>query len=606
MISSIFSAAFFFVSSPFLFRAAEGFNSPGAQFLQVTSTPAPAAANGSSSEEGREVDLAIFLGIKGTFAELEAILAPMYTSLPKDEHGRIGFPSLRYALHRALVQRHGWYVRGLAPDGKALQAASPGGPVKQWATARLLGVLERGTSDNNKRRAGTGSFSFHELVVLAATIEDLARREAEGRLAAIYRLHNIDVESTEPLAGERVKDVLDHYMLIYINTNNFNPKTAKQAMHRLIEFRHKWKGWTPLEAWLRNLQRNVTDTEIGSSLDFPKAVHVAEEVGTHYASYDLSVCDGLKQVLLGIEGERPGRVPLSAFYSQGMTKDTFFRFTEKVSYLRDLGALDDSDELNPSVIIPNYITGRHNCLEASKIYAVCCRSECEDLLTYVEKEIAESEASPDLIVQVIQAAPAHIVKEPKQLSAHLIRRLGQVAEINGGRVPLHGRLFAQWLHHVFPHECNYPHEAGKTSPSAPEEWMKLSGHVTTEASEEEMVCYVNGPCVGGPAAAAGNDSEASRRGNVSLAQVDASTGALKLDIKGSVDPKELPWTDKEELLVTYDSKEGASQDTDFFAVPILSHHGGMLGAFMASLSALSIYNIYLWGLDGRAAAAASA
>ena len=33
----------------------------------------------------------------------------------------------------------------------------------------------------------------------------------------------------------------------------------------------------------------------------------------------------------------------------------------------------------------------------------------------------------------------------------------QVASHHGGKVPLHGRLFAQWLHHAFPRECPYPH-----------------------------------------------------------------------------------------------------------------------------------------------------
>merc|ERR1712187_1078287 len=39
-------------------------------------------------------------------------------------------------------------------------------------------------------------------------------------------------------------------------------------------------------------------------------------------------------------------------------------------------------------------------------------------------------------------------------------QLRRMAETQGGKVPLHGRLFAQWLHYAFPRECAFPHRAG--------------------------------------------------------------------------------------------------------------------------------------------------
>ncbi len=44
-----------------------------------------------------------------------------------------------------------------------------------------------------------------------------------------------------------------------------------------------------------------------------------------------------------------------------------------------------------------------------------------------------------------------------------------------GRVPLHGRLFAQWMHHVFPRECPYPHVAGTVNPLRPEDFVAQKG-----------------------------------------------------------------------------------------------------------------------------------
>lgn len=69
-------------------------------------------------------------------------------------------------------------------------------------------------------------------------------------------------------------------------------------------------------------------------------------------------------------------------------------------------------------------------------------------------------------------------------------RLDEIAAGNGGRVPLHGRLFAQWMHHAYPRECPRPHEDGAVGPQTPDEWMKESGHASTRASEEEMLKFV--------------------------------------------------------------------------------------------------------------------
>ena len=66
----------------------------------------------------------------------------------------------------------------------------------------------------------------------------------------------------------------------------------------------------------------------------------------------------------------------------------------------------------------------------------------------------------------------------------LERRLSDIADHHGGMVPLHGRLFAQWLHHLHPHECPYPHMSGTTSPLRPEVFEQEMG-LPAEASEED-------------------------------------------------------------------------------------------------------------------------
>merc|ERR1719210_411317 len=53
------------------------------------------------------------------------------------------------------------------------------------------------------------------------------------------------------------------------------------------------------------------------------------------------------------------------------------------------------------------------------------------------------------------------------LQGSLLDQLEKIGATHDGRVPLHGRLFAQWLHYAFPHECAFPHKAGDTAALTP-------------------------------------------------------------------------------------------------------------------------------------------
>merc|ERR550525_2060884 len=61
-------------------------------------------------------------------------------------------------------------------------------------------------------------------------------------------------------------------------------------------------------------------------------------------------------------------------------------------------------------------------------------------------------------------------EDPPQLKGSLTKQLNQIASTHGGKVPLHGRLFAQWLHYAFPRECPFPHKSDTTTLVAPREF----------------------------------------------------------------------------------------------------------------------------------------
>jgi len=192
--------------------------------------------------------------------------------------------------------------------------------------------------------------------------------------------------------------------------------------------------------------------------------------------------------------------------------------------LRELGALDETEAEKPRVIIANYISSPTNCIASSSFYAVCCHDECEGLLGHLERQIGAPEASTTKIATLISELSSSSVAAPRKLSTALLDRLGEIAAEHGGSVPLHGRLFAQWMHHAFPRECPYPHVSGTTNPQTPDEWLESTGGETT-ASTEEMKTHIDKH--------AAESSKASGQ--------NAAQDGLDLPV--------LPWSAEEELLV---------------------------------------------------------
>ena len=152
-------------------------------------------------------------------------------------------------------------------------------------------------------------------------------------------------------------------------------------------------------------------------------------------------------------------------------------------------AVAKSKEDMPLVIVPNYLTSRPNCVQTTRLYAVCCRNEFEDLMGQLERSIAAPTATPERIVEVMGAAKSVTTGEPLQLTRELRKRLDDMALLHGGdgKVHIHGRLFAQWLHHAFPTECPFPHVSGSSDPVTPDGWLMED----VSASEEEMRQHVD-------------------------------------------------------------------------------------------------------------------
>jgi len=405
-------------------------------------------------------------------ASIEDVLRPTYAAMPKNEHGNLDDASARYVLHRLFVQRHAMYIKGLESGGQAFANQMQMTEVlEDHIPAFVLSLFEE-----RLKEKGLG---LKDMAVLAATLEHLIHDEALGRLEVVYQAHN---RSKDQRVGEfDIQELIDTYMAIFV-AGRASISSAEVAA-QLAQIASNYPGWHDTQKFAQQVRTTVVASKAGDAdfapdgLSFNAVTEIVEEIGERYGRWQDGECKDLKRLLVDSEHEGSGRVLIQDFYGSALSGN--WQFSESVGYLKELGAWDESDPSKPGVLIANYVNSPSNCLASSSIYSVCCINECEALMGHLEHQIAEPEASPEQLAELVAKMPSATVVAPRSLSAELQERLREVAAHHGGKVPLHGRLFAQWLHHAYPRECPYPHINGTVNPMKPDEWTAVSGETST-------------------------------------------------------------------------------------------------------------------------------
>lgn len=417
-------------------------------------------------------------------AKVRATVQPMWLTMPKT-NGRIDRRSLRYIAHRYFMQTSSLMVRGFEPSRPVNDSNWGAADVlSQMVPAYVESVLE----SQHKSQHG---FSLQDVVDMILSLDQLIFNAETSLLEDVYttQQHRLQGRLNRQGVTKVMKEYIVKWMVdadpedyeILIN----NESLAREVLPHYNEIIGFAAGRVrAFDVERQQRMRKGTGKDMLEGLyAFDDAHEIAGGITRSFQSYWQSECEGMKAALVAMDKHSTGRVPLSRFYDTAINDD--WRFGESEQYLRELGALDETSKwIGSQVIIPNYIQATSNCIVSSPHYLVCCTNECESLMSEIELAVKAPTALPSTILELVGTMTSQTTldhDESAHLGKHMVTQLEQVAKSNGGMVPLHGRLFAQWLHYVFPHECSFPHKTGAVTSSTPAEYG--DNYI---ASEEDM------------------------------------------------------------------------------------------------------------------------
>lgn len=403
---------------------------------------ADALGHGHGVEHSRLLDIRKYLSI-------------LFDSLPKNSYGRVERSMVRYALHRYFAEKFAITVKGLEPTKyKHTNTGQVGAQI-------LLDNVPAYAETVLEGRFAHHGFGLEDAVVMAATLEQLVlSRSGTGALHKAYKLQQFSIDAQ--LTRSNFEELLNAYVLQWLVGDSADIDSAMLRNNRkLIE--ESVPQWSTIKEFARGevdrveYHRRTANPFVSETLyNFKDAQQVVQSITENFGHFWEQTCQDIKGNLVAEEdASNPGRVRLSAFYRKNVHGGEW-RFGESESYLRELGVLDDTSVWRgPQIIVPNYMQAASNCIITSTYYLVCCINECEARLKQFENAVKAPVATPAQIIDVTANVTA------LEVSKSLKQQINRIAETHDGKIPLHGRLFAQWMHYAFPQECPFPQRVAK-------------------------------------------------------------------------------------------------------------------------------------------------
>jgi len=394
--------------------------------------------------------------------EIERDILPMWRTMPSNANGRLDWRSLRYVAHRYFMQQSSLLIKGLEPS-RAL------GDTDQGAAQILSQQVPEHVDIMLGGHHTEKGYSLDEAVSFLAALEQLIFDSETHLLEKVYQTQGVPQEQT--IGKQQIRQLLEAYLVHWMMGTDDEGIRILLGNRTILE--ENFPHWHDLKGFIDGRVRTLDfekakapQAGFGKALmdqryTFSDTHEVVGGITRTFQHYWESECASMKHQLVEMDRDGNGRVSLSDFYGTGMDQD--WRFGESEDYLRQLGVLDETSPWRgKQVIIPNYLQAASNCIVSTSHYLVCCMNECEGLLGELEQQIGRPTASPEEILDIVAnlSSSSSLDDEPPNLNDGLAEQLRNVAAPHGGQVPLHGRLFAQWLHYAFPRECPFPHKAG--------------------------------------------------------------------------------------------------------------------------------------------------
>eukprot|EP00927_Polykrikos_kofoidii_P019155 TRINITY_DN18921_c0_g1_i1.p1 TRINITY_DN18921_c0_g1~~TRINITY_DN18921_c0_g1_i1.p1 ORF type:complete len:564 (-),score=88.35 TRINITY_DN18921_c0_g1_i1:101-1792(-) len=401
----------------------------------------------------------------------EARLEPMWRVLPKNRQGRADWALLKYLIHRFFLQQYSLLIRGFEPSLVA-NASNVGGELKLLRDHTAFSVVEGAL----KQKGQSTGFSLADAAAMVAALEHIVSEQDATTLRKAYM--SVGKPTSSALDHQSLANVVEAYM-IHVLVDEDADRVIKDRSLMNLAIPH-WKDISDFASGaVKNIEfKRERSARPGNSrvallheYSFDDAHEAVAGITRSFASFWEAECQVIKASLSRLDTHHSGRVSLSDFY--GANVDGEWRFGESEAYLRELGALDESSPgLGKQVIIPNYMQGANNCVVTTRNYFICCVPECESVLQDIEDSLGGPVSLPGDILPLI-GNMTNFEDDAPVLDPSLIQQLVHIAELHGGKIPLHGRLFAQWLHFVFPRECPFPQRAGASSAVPPDEFIDM-------------------------------------------------------------------------------------------------------------------------------------
>jgi hypothetical protein len=417
------------------------------------------------------------------FNKIRQGIAPLFQTLPKNNRGHLSKDVMRYAVRRYFRQSHGWIVKGFEVHAESVTVNSSNTEMLQSELPAFIRTMME------KQFAHEG-FSLDALIVMVAALERLAFDEVVRGVETSFSLNEYAM-TDQNLTIHDLNEILSSFLIVEMLEGGDDVERHMVDKKYIVD-RYPFWGTTLLflmdtvmsDIWDRTSKSNPFQATGERGYSFEDAVRIGEKITERFGSWSNYECHEMKEMLMEMDSHETGRVKLADFYSY--SKDGAWQFLEPSEQLRILGALDESSTwLGPQVMISNYITSMSNCITSASYYSICCLNECDHVYQNMESRIRSATASPSQIIAAMKS-----YSEAPNITTVMRERLQQVANVSGGVVHMHGRLFAQWLHFVFPRECPYPHLAGSVKPLTQPQWRELVGLEEESVTETEIQQHV--------------------------------------------------------------------------------------------------------------------